>query len=490
MLALGGQGGGVLTKWLVDIAEHESWLAQSTYVAGVAQRTGATVYCVEMFPGDSGRSPVFTPYPVPGDVDLVLAGEMAETGRAIQKGFVTPNISTLIASSHRVYSMDEKIALGDGIVDQRPVAEIAEQAAKDFICFDMDALAQSTKSVISAIMLGAIAGSGVLPFSREAFEAAITRSGRAVESNLRGFAAGLEASLKREAPEKAFQPVAGIDAKSTIEGKNGQALTEAIEARFPEPLHQVLLHGALRALDYQDRRYADEYLDAIAPIIDKDSAEQSFALSLEAARNLALQMCYEDTLRVASLKTRRARHEKIRADLNADAATPMYLIEYFHPRYEEFCDTLPNALGRKLHKSSATRRLLAPFFRKGRNLSTNKLGGFIALRLLARMERFRRSTFRFHEQHVVIRDWLEKMQAWQVSDYAAASALATCIELLRGYGDTYARGLSRYQQIMLVADSADAGGRAAVIRQLHQAALADEQGRVFQEALKELKNNE
>ena len=119
ILAVGGQGGGVLTKWLVDTAEANGYIAQSTFVAGVAQRTGATVYCVEMFPRDRaealGQEPVFTPYPVPGDVDLVIVGEMAETGRAIQKGFVTPNITTLIASSHRIYSITEKEALGDGI---------------------------------------------------------------------------------------------------------------------------------------------------------------------------------------------------------------------------------------------------------------------------------------------------------------------------------------------------------------------------------------
>ena len=159
VLALGGQGGGVLTKWLVDTAEANDYLAQSTYVAGVAQRTGTTVYCIELFASDAakkqGQEPVFTPYPVPGDVDLVITGEMAETGRAIQKGFVSPETTTLIASSHRVYSIIEKEALDDGILDQSPVADMAMKAAKKFICFDMDAAAEETGSIISSVMLGA-----------------------------------------------------------------------------------------------------------------------------------------------------------------------------------------------------------------------------------------------------------------------------------------------------------------------------------------------
>ncbi|RZL91700.1 MAG: indolepyruvate oxidoreductase, partial [Variovorax sp.] len=48
--ALGGEGGGVLTEWLVDIARHAGYAAQSTSIPGVAQRTGATTYYVEVFP--------------------------------------------------------------------------------------------------------------------------------------------------------------------------------------------------------------------------------------------------------------------------------------------------------------------------------------------------------------------------------------------------------------------------------------------------------
>ena len=41
--ALGGQGGGVLTDWLIAIAEANDYIVQSTSVPGVAQRTGATI---------------------------------------------------------------------------------------------------------------------------------------------------------------------------------------------------------------------------------------------------------------------------------------------------------------------------------------------------------------------------------------------------------------------------------------------------------------
>ena len=50
IVALGGEGGGVLADWIVAVAERAGHYAQNTSVAGVAQRTGATVYYVEIFP--------------------------------------------------------------------------------------------------------------------------------------------------------------------------------------------------------------------------------------------------------------------------------------------------------------------------------------------------------------------------------------------------------------------------------------------------------
>ena len=50
IVAMGGEGGGVLADWIVDLGEHNGHIAQTTSVPGVAQRTGATIYYVELFP--------------------------------------------------------------------------------------------------------------------------------------------------------------------------------------------------------------------------------------------------------------------------------------------------------------------------------------------------------------------------------------------------------------------------------------------------------
>ena len=481
ILAVGGQGGGVLTKWLVDTAEANGYIAQSTFVAGVAQRTGATVYCVEMFPKDRaealGRDPVFTPYPVPGDVDLVIVGEMAETGRAIQKGFVTPNITTLIASSHRIYSVTEKEALGDGIVDQSPVARVAEKAAKRFICFDMAAAADETGSVISSVLLGAIAGAGALPFDRDAYEATIRNSGRAIEANLKGFAAGFSGAGKDSSAADTATPTAQPG------GANGEALKARVESELPEQIRNMALHGALRALDYQDLKYAASYLDRIKEMSLLDTGSREFELTTEVARQLALQMCYEDTIRVADLKTRSERFVKIREQVAAGPDQPVHVMEYFHPRLEEVCDTLPAPIGALVLRSTTLQKMMSPFFRTGRNITTTNISGFLLLHTVAKFRRWRRGTYRFKKQQVLIYDWLDRVINAAVDDYDYALSIAHCIEIVKGYGDTYQRGLTRYRAAIDAVAALPAVDRAVALRRLQNAALADEKGKTFGEAL-------
>jgi indolepyruvate ferredoxin oxidoreductase beta subunit len=87
---MGGEGGGVLADWIVSLGEHNGHIAQTTSVPGVAQRTGATIYYVELFPrvaaNAAGAAPVLALMPLTGDVDVVLASELMEAGRAVQRG--------------------------------------------------------------------------------------------------------------------------------------------------------------------------------------------------------------------------------------------------------------------------------------------------------------------------------------------------------------------------------------------------------------------
>src|SRR5256714_1387897 len=206
ILAMGGEGGGVLADWIVDLAESNHYIAQLTSVPGVAQRTGATIYYLEIYPRagviDAAHEPVLALMPTPGDVDVVIASELMEAGRAIQRGLITPDRTTLIASTNRVFAMTEKMALADGRVDPEKLIEACRSAAKTMHAFDMAAIAEAVGSVISAVLFGAVAGAGVLPFRRQAFEAAIKRGGKGVQASLAAFTAGFEGTTARIAMVK------------------------------------------------------------------------------------------------------------------------------------------------------------------------------------------------------------------------------------------------------------------------------------------------
>ena len=178
---MGGQGGGVLADWVVALAEAQGWAAQSTSVPGVAQRTGATIYYIEMAPIRTGAQPVFALMPTPGDVDVVMASELMEAGRSVLRGLVTPEQTTLIASTHRAFAVAEKENPGDGVGDPAVVSIATEFAARRLIAFDMEAVAKAEGSVISAAMFGALAATEALPFDRAAFESAIRASGTGVD---------------------------------------------------------------------------------------------------------------------------------------------------------------------------------------------------------------------------------------------------------------------------------------------------------------------
>jgi indolepyruvate ferredoxin oxidoreductase beta subunit len=496
ILAMGGEGGGVLADWIVDLAEHNGYIPQATSVPGVAQRTGATIYYVELYPRAQaerdGASPVLALMPLPGDVDVVLASELMEAGRAVQRGLVTPDRTVLVASTHRVYAIAEKIALGDGRVDAENLIAHARNAGRQFVGFDMERSAEEAGSVISAVLFGALAGTGVLPFPREQFEATIARGEVGVQPSLRAFAAALERAATqlqaqaRGAPESPdlrgtaptpVQPVSGVPVDPQV-----RALLHRIATQFPAAATPVLIEGVRRLIDYQDPDYARLYLDRLERIATL-SALGDEPLLQECARHLALWMSYEDTVRVAELKTRATRFDRVREEVRAGSDQVLAISEFMHPRLEEICDTLPAGLGRWLLASGWPRSVAERFVGKGRVITTSSLPGFLLLHLLARLKRWRRGSLRFAVETGRIEQWLARVERTAVLDPALALEVARCQRLVKGYGDTFARGWQNFETLMGVVQRGGAALAPATLRELRDAALADEHGDRLRAAL-------
>jgi indolepyruvate ferredoxin oxidoreductase beta subunit len=472
--ALGGEGGGVFTNWVIEVAEREGWLCQTTSLAGVAQRTGATIYYLEFFPRAAciGALPVMSLFPAQGDIDIAVASEIAEAGRMVQRGFVTADRTTLIASDHRVYGITEKVDLGDGAVDAEQVREIASSYAKDYIHFDMAAVASEHGAVISAVMLGALAGSGALPFSKECYVAVIEASGRAVQTNLAAFAASYERARGRgvETYEPEPEPAFTVPMPTTAAGG---VLLERL-ATFPAACHEVMYHGLEKLVDYQDYAYAELFLDRLQALQAAGSVSPTL---LEAvARYLALWMCFEDVPRVAQLKIRQGRWQEIATEVAAAPGQLFDVTEYFKPRVEEICALLPPALARAILASDFCRGVLNRFT-GGRQLRTNTLVTFTVLRSLAGLRRWRRFGYGYQHENALIERWLQALSCPLPADPGLALEVALCGRIIKGYGATRQRTSSQLSQIFSLLDNGS--GSAEQVAQWRAAALADDAGLQF-----------
>jgi indolepyruvate ferredoxin oxidoreductase beta subunit len=481
IMAMGGQGGGVLADWIVALAEAAGWVAQATSVPGVAQRTGATIYYVEMIRPVAGRQPVLSLMPVPGEVDLVIAAELLEAGRAVQRGLVSPDRTVLLASSHRALAMSEKIRPGDGIADPAPILAACAAAARRFLHADMQALAECAGSVISAALFGGLAATGALPFDRAAHEATIRAAGVGVDASLAAFAAGFQAVAAPGGAATALpaEPilVGGSDAERA-------ELARAMEriAAFPAAARPMLRHGLHRMVDYQDIAYGHEYLDRCDRMLALDRAPH--ALTVEAAKQIAVAMAYDDVIRVADLKTRASRFARVRGEVAADAGQIVATTEFMHPRVAELCATLPARWGLRVERSRLLSGLLRRLFERGRRVRTTTLAGFLPLYAIAGLRRRRRSLLRHRREMAHIAAWLALVERHAPGDPRLALELLKCRRLVKGYSDTHARGESRFDRVTgaasLLAGRDDA---ADWIRRLRDAALADADGTMLDGAL-------
>jgi indolepyruvate ferredoxin oxidoreductase, beta subunit len=488
ILAMGGQGGGVLSDWIVALAESQGWHAQSTSVPGVAQRTGATLYYVEMLPSKAGRAPILSLMPAQGDVDVVLATELMEAGRSILRGLVTPDRSTLIASTHRLFATAEKEKPGDAIAEPNVVIEAAGVAAKRVIAFDMEAVATANGSVISACMFGALAASRTLPFESESFEAIIKAGGRGVEPSLNAFCAARDQAAQ---PAAESPPVLAKPGKrfAPLPAATGHADLDALLARIrtcPPELHAMLFAGVKRVTDFQDTAYANEYLDRIVAIQALDSAHggaaKGWKLTAMAAKYIAVAMSYDDVIRVAELKTRPKRFERVRRDNSVGNDQIVYTTEYMHPRLEEAAGTMPTPLGRFVEAHPASFGWL---FRKGRRVKTGTIGWFLVLYALSALKPIRRTTLRHQRETAHLEKWLALAAAQAPVNYDLAVEIVAARRLIKGYSDTHARGESKFDRVISAVPLLSARSDGADwLRRLRDAALMDEAGVALDGALK------
>jgi indolepyruvate ferredoxin oxidoreductase beta subunit len=491
--ALGGEGGGVLTEWLVDIARHSGYAAQSTSIPGVAQRTGATTYYIEVFPVPiaqlGGRKPVFSLNPVPGALDAMVSSELLETTRQIGNGMSSPQRTLVITSSSRTLTTQERMQLADGRADSADLLKIVKTFSREHHVFDMGTVAKESGTVVSAVMLGAIAGSGLFPFQRADYET-IVRGGdttapdkvsKMAAASLRGFAKAYEMVSQ---PRAQAALVAGLLASNDDDMRAPVALPVAVASQFPPEVHAMLTLGHARMLEYQGPAYAQLYVQRLGQVLAAEraadpSGAQGFATTREMARWLALWMAFDDIVRVADLKSRSSRWQRVKGEVKAGDEDLLQVYDHFKPGAPEFAALLPPALSQRVLRWDRKRVLHGKSpWALPLKIGTHSVSGMLSLRVLASLKWLRVRGARFANEQAMIEKWLGGVVAGTRQHWQLGHEIALCGRLIKGYGATNERGKENLLHVLDHLAGADhpPDENAAAIAAARAAALADNAG--------------
>jgi indolepyruvate ferredoxin oxidoreductase beta subunit len=420
---------------------------------------------------------VFGLYAVPGGLDVLVGSELLEAARQATNGLVSPDRTTVLVSSARSLTTTEKMHMADGRVPDEALLAVLRSTARELEVTDMAALAAQGGTVISAVMLGALAGwgqaSGRLPFARSAYEAAITRGGKGVQASLRGFGLAYERLLATNQQRAAVLAVAEPVLQQS-------AAPLATVTDLPAPVAAIAALGHARLLDYQDQAYATQYLQRLRAVVAQDTSA-GFEASAQTARWLALWMAFDDIVRVADLKCRASRWQRVQREVAAQDGDVLRIYDHFKPGVPEIAALLPTRWAQRLLAWDQRRqaRGLEPWALPVA-LASHSLTGLLALRLLASAKGQRRRGSRFATEQQLIERWLAGITQGLKTDPALGLEIARCGQLIKGYGSTNERGK---HHLLHVLEHLAPQGSASAVAAVRRAALADDSGQQLDQAL-------
>jgi indolepyruvate ferredoxin oxidoreductase beta subunit len=498
LCALGGEGGGILTDWLVETARHAGYPAQATSIPGVAQRTGATTYYLEVFPVPmadlGGRRPVFGLNPLPGRLDALVSSELLETGRQITNGLASAAHTLVISSSARALTTGEKMVMGDGRRDNAELLALVNTHSRARHVLDMAALTQQAGTVVSAVMLGAIAGSGLLPFARRDYETVIGESGSSAKASLRGFALAFDAVQAQRAQTAYVEQVLADEPAPTPQKAN---LPEALRREFPLEAHELMALGHARVCEYQNAAYGERYAARLRRVLAAEKIGDPQNLhrhrtTVEMARWIALWMAFDDIVLVADLKSRASRQARVRGEVKAGNDDLLRVYDHFKPGAPEFAAMLPDAMAQRV-LAWDRRRVAAGKtpWALPLKIGTHSVLGMLALRGLAAAKRLRPLGSRFHTEQALIDRWVDAVVQLTAMHAPLGHEVALCGRLIKGYGSTNERGKDNLLHIIdhlalpALGDPFSAAQRCQAVAAARQAALSDEAGKALDLALQQ-----
>ena len=159
-------------------------------------------------------------------------------------------------------------------------------------------------------------------------------------------------------------------------------------------------------------------------------------------------MAYDDVIRVADIKLRPSRFARLREEAGAAPDQLVYATEYLHPRGEEICGMMPASLGAFIEGKPFLFRSLDRIVNRGRRVPVGRIFGFLQLYCVAALKPTRRSSLRHKRETAHLEAWLAQAADILPKNYDLAVEMLRCRRLVKGYSDTHARGLSKFDRVM------------------------------------------
>ena len=255
-------------------------------------------------------------------------------------------------------------------------------------------------------------------------------------------------------------------------------------------MHEILALGHARLLDYQGTAYAALYLQRLTRVLQAEraadpSGSNGHATTREMARWLALWMAFDDIVRVADLKSRASRWQRVRGEVKAQDEDLLKVYDHFKPGAPEFAALLPPGLAARVlgwdrRRAAAGKAPWALPLKVG----THSVGGMLALRALASLKWLRVRGSRYAAEQQMIDRWLDGVVRGTQRHCQLGHDIALCGRLIKGYGATNERGKDNLLHVLdHLAQGDDAVAAAGAIAAAREAALADDAGKALDAAL-------
>lgn len=456
---VGGQGGGVLSAWLVRGLINYGWDAISIGLLGISQRAGTVTYYVEAAPKSKMRR-VNSVFAMAGDVDLLIGQELLELGRLVQGGYAAPDC-VVIGNTYRYLTTLEKMPSENGIFGSENIVNAIRRIAprSNYLVHAQEVVSANQLPALTsnAFLLGAAVGSPVFGLPPEPFLDAIRADQVAVETNSKAFLLGYEMVRDGRLARLADEEWRRMSGTAPVVVTGGAALGFTPSARFGALLDRVAhdAHADRNLIsignllnDYMDADYAEEFAAKLAQVEEAgrlDLVKGQTGLLQPLSLNLANWMAYEDPMRVAQLKTSPERFKRLTQEFRGGKGI-LQVRDYMVPDLDQFLDALPPAIeslfrAPDAHASSGDApRKPSPKFPL--RLRSNSVIGYWALRLLASLRGIRRSSSRHAREEKAIAQWLDAVTTSARQDPRVALVVAEAGRIVKGYGWTRQKAMA------------------------------------------------